>query len=547
MKKLIIICTFSILSLSLMFAQQNNASIRKLSMVMYAIENMYVDKVDEEKLTEDAIVSLLKELDPHSNYLNKEEVKEMNEPLQGNFEGIGIQFNMLTDTLYVIQVISGGPSEKVGLLAGDRIIQVDDTTIAGVNMKNSDIMKRLRGKKGSTVRVKVLRQKQPQLIEFKIIRDKIPIYSLDATYMADKETGYIRLNRFAATTHEEFVKAFNDLKAKGMKNLILDLQGNGGGYLNIAIDLADDFLSKNQTIVYTEGVKQKREDAKATEKGVFESGKLVVMVDETSASASEIVAGAVQDWDRAVIVGRRSFGKGLVQRPIPLPDGSMIRLTTARYYTPTGRCIQKPYENGDQDAYNKDLIERYNRGEMVTADSIHFPDSLRYNTLINKRVVYGGGGIMPDYFVPFDTTRYTDFHRNAVAKGLVNKLAMNYVDKNRDAIKKKYKSFDLFLDQFSVPDETMKELFTLVEEDRKENTKSDVAEDPAKKEEQLKKDTEEFEKSNPLMKLQIKALIARDIWEMNEYFRVINQDNDSFKKALEIINNTAEYKKLLGD
>ncbi|GBU06932.1 peptidase S41 [Bacteroidales bacterium] len=511
---------------------------------MYAIENMYVDKVDQDKLAEDAIVALLEKLDPHSNYLNKEEVKEMNEPLQGNFDGIGVQFNMLTDTLYVIQVISGGPSEKVGMRAGDRIIEVDDTIISGVKMKTPDIMKRLRGTKGTTVRVKVLRQNTPPLIEFRIIRDKIPIYSLDAAYMADKETGYIRLNRFAATSHQEYLKSFKELKDLGMKNLILDLQGNGGGYLNIAIDICNEFLAANKTIVYTEGASQKREDAKATQKGGFETGKLVVLIDETSASASEIVAGAVQDWDRAVVVGRRSFGKGLVQRPLPLPDGSMIRLTTARYYTPTGRCIQKHYENGDQDSYNKDLVERYNNGEMLHADSIHFPDSLKYNTLVNKRVVYGGGGIMPDYFVPFDTSRYTPLHREISYKGIINKVTMNYIDTHRDELRKKYKNFESFSSKFSINETFIDELIDAVKTERlsEQTDSSKVSADSIF----TAKDMEDLKKSKTLISLQLKALVARDLWEINEYYRIMNQDNASFLKAVEIINDEKEYNKLLG-
>ncbi len=544
---------------TLSFSQSNNdPAMRKINMAIYAIENLYVDTINENKLAEDAIVALLEKLDPHSNYMTPEEVKELNEPLQGNFDGIGVQFNMLTDTLYIIQVVSGGPSEKVGIRAGDRIIEVNDTVIAGVKMKTNDVMSRLRGPKGTTVRVKILRQGENNLLEFKIVRDKIPIYSLDASYMLDKTTGYIRLNRFAATTYDEFVKALKDLKSKGMISLILDLQGNGGGYLNASIDIADEFLKQGQTIVYTEGVHQRREDAKATARGSFETGKLIVLVDEYSASASEIVSGAVQDWDRGIIVGRRSFGKGLVQRPIPLPDGSMIRLTTARYYTPTGRCIQKPYEKGNLDSYNKDLIERYNHGEMVSADSIHFPDSLKYNTLVNRRVVYGGGGIMPDYFVPLDTSRYTDFHREIVGKGIINRFAMNLIDKDRDQYKKEYKNFDVFFSKFTVTDEMLQSLLHLMKEERKGNSNtdesirkpevkepSDSTKEQNKSSELSEKDLKEFEESKPLISLQIKALVARDLWEMNEYFRVINQENESLKKAMQIINDQQEYDKLL--
>ena len=506
----------------------NDQDARKLQLALYAISNLYVDNTDEGKLVEDAIVGMLEKLDPHSTYTDPEETKEMTEPLNGNFDGIGIQFNMLTDTLYVIQVIPGGPSEKVGLMAGDRIIMVDDTLIAGVKMKNTDVMKRLRGPKNTEVRVKVLRSNVPDLVEFKIIRGKIPVYSLDAAYMADKTTGYIKLNRFAASSAEEFRQALEKLKKQGMKNLILDLQGNGGGYLNIAIDIADEFLDKDKLIVYTEGSKQPREEAKSTARGDFEDGRLVVLVDETSASASEILSGAVQDWDRGVVVGRRTFGKGLVQKPIPMPDGSMIRLTVSRYYTPTGRSIQKPYENGKQDQYNHDLIDRYNKGELMSADSIHFPDSMKYNTLSTKRVVYGGGGIMPDVFIPVDTTRYTDYHRSLVASGLVNRVAMNYLDRHRSEMNKKYPKFVQYKQDFDVDEALLQELLTLAGEEK------------------IKFNEEEYNRSKPLITLQIKALIARDLYDMAEYFQIINDDNASLKEALRIINDTKAYEKELG-
>lgn len=527
MKQVVFVCLFAAFGIVQASAQRINQETRKLSMALYAISNLYVDPTDETKLTEDAIIGMLEKLDPHSTYLDPEETKEMTEPLEGNFDGIGIQFNMLTDTLYVIQVIPGGPSEKVGLMAGDRIIQVNDTLIAGVKMKSTDVMKRLRGPKGTEVRVKVARNQEPELIEFRIIRGKIPVYSLDAAYMADKKTGYIKLNRFAASSADEFREALEKLQKQGMENLIFDLQGNGGGYLNVAIDIADEFLEKDRLIVYTQGSKMNREDAKATVKGAFEKGKLIVLVDEGSASASEIVSGAVQDWDRGVIIGRRTFGKGLVQKPIPLPDGSMIRLTVSRYYTPTGRCIQKPYENGNQEAYRADLIERYNRGELMSADSIHFPDSMRYNTLVSGRVVYGGGGIMPDVFIPVDTTRYTDYHRKLVASGLVNRVAMNYLDKNRAVLSKKYPKFASYKREFSVTDEMMKELVCLANEEKMEYNE------------------EEYLRSESLMRLQIKALIARDMFDMSEYFQIINEDNASFQKALEILSGDEAYQAVL--
>lgn len=529
MKRILLpLLILSVFAASMSAQRGNNIDARKLQLALYAISNLYVDSTSETKLVEDAIVGMLEKLDPHSTYTDPEETKEMTEPLQGNFDGIGIQFNMLTDTLYVIQVIPGGPSEKVGLMAGDRIIMVDDTLIAGVKMKNTDVMKRLRGPKNTEVRVKVLRGGVPDLIEFKITRGKIPVYSLDAAYMADKATGYIKLNRFAASSADEFLEALEKLKKQGMKNLILDLQGNGGGYLNIAIDLADEFLGKDKLIVYTEGNKQPREEAKSSARGGFEEGRLVVLVDETSASASEILSGAVQDWDRGVVVGRRTFGKGLVQKPIPMPDGSMIRLTVARYYTPTGRSIQKPYVNGNQEQYNHDLIDRYNRGELMSADSIHFPDSMKYNTLETKRIVYGGGGIMPDVFIPVDTSRYTDYHRNVVAAGLVNRIAMNYLDRHRAELNKKYPKFAQYKQNFNVTDDIMQELVTQAKDDK------------------IEFNEEQYNRSKPLIMLQIKALIARDLYDMAEYFQVINNDNESFQEALRLINDEQRYKKELG-
>jgi carboxyl-terminal processing protease len=499
----------------------------KLMMAYSAITNLYVDITDNPKLVEDAVVGILEKLDPHSSYTNAEETRKMNEPLEGNFDGIGIQFNMLTDTLYVIQVISGGPSEKVGIMAGDRIIMVNDSLIAGIKMSNTDVQKMLRGKKGTEVRVKIKRGNLPDLIEFKIIRDKIPVVSLDASYMADKKTGYIRLSRFAASSVVEFEKAVMELKKQGMENLILDLQMNGGGYLNIAFDLADEFLEKDKLVVYTKGNAQPRQDNISTARGIFEKGKVVIMVDESSASASEILAGAIQDWDRGIVIGRRTFGKGLVQRPIMLPDSSMIRLTVARYYTPSGRNIQKPYENGNIDAYHHDLIDRYNRGELLSADSIHFPDSLKFHTLVSKRIVYGGGGIMPDIFVPMDTTRTTEYHSKLVRYGIVHKVAMNYIDKNRRELNAKYPDFGKFNAGFKITDDILEMAKTLAGEDK------------------IEYNEEQFIQSKHLISLQIKALMARDLFEMSEYYQIINEENDTYQKALEIINDDKVYRKIL--
>lgn len=492
-----------------------NSPFRKLQLAEFAIANLYVDQVDEGKLVETAIIGMLEELDPHSTYSDPEEVKRLNEPLQGNFEGIGIQFNMATDTLFVIQPVSGGPSEKAGILAGDRIIEVNDTVIAGVKMNTDEVMRRLRGPKGSKVDVKVLRNGVKELLPFTIKRDKIPVYSLDASYMVNKHIGYIRINRFAATTGQEFRDALHKLQKQGMKDLILDLQGNGGGYLNAAIELCDQLLGKKELIVYTEGRRNPRSEFAAKGDGDFQNGRLVVLVDEYSASASEIVTGAIQDWDRGIVVGRRTFGKGLVQRPIDLPDGSMIRLTVARYYTPSGRCIQKPYESIEQ--YNQDLIDRYNRGEMVSADSIHFPDSLKTRTLKLGRTVYGGGGIMPDYFVPLDTTMYTDYYLALRDKGAIVQENLKLIDRHRTEWMKKYKTFDRFNRDFEITDEMLNELIAL--------GKTTGA----------KYDEKQYQTALPLIKVQLKALIARDLWDMNEYFQVINQLSNSMQKAVQLL------------
>ena len=512
-------------------------AMRKLQMAEFAISNFYVDKVDEDKLVEEAIIKMLAQLDPHSTYSDAEEVKKMNEPLQGNFEGIGVQFQMIEDTLLVVQPVSNGPSEKIGILAGDRIIAVNDSAIAGVKMSTEEIMKRLRGPKGSKVNLKIVRRGVQDPLVFTVKRDKIPILSLDASYMIQPKTGYIRINRFGATTAEEFKKAMKELQKQGMKDMILDLQGNGGGYLNAAIDLANEFLGQKELIVYTEGRTAKRSDFYAKGNGEFRNGRLIVLVDEYTASASEIVSGAVQDWDRGIIVGRRSFGKGLVQRPIDLPDGSMIRLTIARYYTPSGRCIQKPYDktanldgtlNGEnnQEKYNQELIDRFNHGELMHADSIHFPDSLKYQTKKLARTVYGGGGIMPDFFVPIDTTQYTDYHRNLVAKGVVIKTTMKFIEKNRKELQNKYKKFETFNDKFEISDEVLANMRSLADQEK------------------IKFDEKQYQKSLPLIKTQLKALIARDLWDMNEYFQIMNTTNNSVLQALKVLNEGA-YEKVV--
>jgi carboxyl-terminal processing protease len=500
-------------------------------MAEYAISHLYVDSVDETRLVEDAIVGMLSRLDPHSSYSNPEEVRRMNESMQGNFDGIGVQFQMVEDTLLVIQPVSKGPSEKAGILAGDRIVTVNDTAIAGVKMSEDVIMKRLRGVKGSKVHLSIVRRGVNEVLSFTVTRDKIPIHSLDASYMIGLGTGYIRVNRFGATTAKEFAEALEALKKQGLIDLILDLQGNGGGYLNAATDLANEFLADKELIVYTEGRASRRAEYAARGTGQFRLGRLIILVDEYSASASEILTGAVQDWDRGVVVGRRTFGKGLVQRPLDLPDGSMMRLTIARYYTPSGRSIQKPYNDSTGEAgrekYAEELIDRFNRGEMMHADSIHFADSLRYRTLRLGRTVYGGGGIMPDIFVPLDTSRYTPYHRKLLAAGgVVTMTVARYIEQYRKELQRRYKRFDNYKKNFEVDDELLSLL--LANAERKKIPFNET----------------EYTRSLPLIKLQLKALIARDLWDMNEYFQIINAADNSVNQALRLL-ETNDYDRIL--
>ena len=496
----------------------DDSPIRKLTIAEMAVNNLYVDSVNEAKLVEDAIRGMLKELDPHSSYSTPKEVKALNEPLQGNFEGIGVQFNMIEDTLLVIQPTVKGPSEKVGILAGDRIINVNDTAIAGVKMSKEDIMKRLRGPRGTKVKLGIVRRGVPETLFFTVTRDKIPIYSLDASYIIRPGIGYIRINNFGATTYDEFCEAMAKLKAQGMRDLIIDLQENGGGYLQAAVQVVDQFLNRGDMIVYTEGRKAPRRDYRANGGDDPFTGKVCVLINELSASAAEIVTGAIQDQDRGIVVGRRSFGKGLVQRPIEFDDGSMMRLTIAHYYTPSGRCIQKPYEKGGKDNYNQDLENRLKHGEMTSADSIHFADSLRYYTLVKHRTVYGGGGIMPDYFVPLDTTRYTKFHRQLAAKGLIVQTNLKYIDAHRKQLKRSYKTFSDFNEGFSIPQSVVDEIVA-------EGAKKEVK--PA--------DDEELQRTLPYLKMQLKALVARDLWDMSEYYQVMNEQNPIVLKGVEMI------------
>ena len=483
-----------------------------------AIKNLYVDTVNENKLVEDAIRGMLEKLDPHSSYSTAKETKAMNESLQGSFEGIGVQFNVAKDTLLVIQPVAKGPSEKVGVMAGDRIVSVNDTTIAGVKMSQEDIVRRLRGPKGSIVKLGIVRPGIKGLLAFHVKRDKIPIETLDAYYLIRPGVGYIRIGSFGATTYEEFMRALMKLQLQGATDLILDLQDNGGGYLQAAVRVANEFLRRNDLIVYTQGRNADRQEFRAQGDGGMLTGRVFVLVNEFSASAAEIVTGALQDQDRGIVVGRRSFGKGLVQRPIEFADGSMMRLTVAHYYTPSGRCIQKPYTKGDNANYEKDLDNRFKNGELYSADSIHLNDSLKYLTLRRKRAVYGGGGIMPDYFVPLDTTQFSRYNRELAAKRIIVNANIQYMDKHRKELKKKYPTFAEFNKKYQVPQTLIDEI---VAEGEKQKVKA--------------KDQKELKTSLANIKIQLKALVARDLWDMSEYFHIMNQNNHVVQKALVLL------------
>jgi len=526
------------------FAQSRNNGIsetqlRKLIFTQSAIKQLYVDSVDENKLVEDAIKGMLKELDPHSLYTSPKDVQALNEPLQGSFEGIGVQYNMNEDTLVVIQPTSGGPSEKVGIIAGDKIIMVNDTSIAGVKMTRTEIMKRLRGPKGTKVKLGIIRQGVKGVQTFTVTRDKIPVYTIDAWYMIDDKTGYIRISSFGQTTHDEFVTAATDLISHGMKNLVIDLQGNGGGYLQAAVEVADEFLGNNEMIVYTEGRATGRHEYHAKE-GKMNIEKVVVLVDGYTASAAEILSGAFQDNDRGTIVGRRTFAKGLVQRPIDLPDGSLIRLTVAHYYSPVGRCFQKPYTKGDKKSYDNDMMERLNSGELMSADSIHFPDSLKYTTM-GGRTVYGGGGIMPDVYVPLDTTIYTRLHRELSAKSCIIQTTLSYLDRHRKEFVKEYgieayrkaKARKLEKKQYSENDLTQgflrfKENFEVTQE------MIDMLLERAK-DAKIQYTDEMLQNTLPMVKVQLKALLARDLWDMSEYFQIMNPTSEIYTAGMKAL------------
>lgn len=495
----------------------------KFAYLLQSIELMYVDSVNSKELVEKAIIHMLEELDPHSTYISAEEVQEANEPLQGSFDGIGIQFNILHDTIMVVEPIQGGPSEKLGIKAGDKIVEVEGTKMAGVGIKNSDVLGKLRGPKGTIVKVGIERRGVKEILYFNITRDKIPIYSVDASYMVAPEIGYIKVSRFAATTVEEMKKGIIELKAEGMKDLIIDLQDNGGGLLRAAIEMGDEFISGDRLLVYTEGRAFKREDYTARRglKGGFEEGRLIILIDESSASASEIVSGAIQDWDRGLIVGRRSFGKGLVQRPVSLPDGSVVRLTVQKYFTPAGRCIQKPYEEGKDDYY-QDYAKRLERGEFFSASSIQFPDSLKYATQLAKRTVYGGGGIMPDVFVPLDTTENSRYFSDIIRVGVQSEWALTYVNRQREALLAQYPTVSDFVLKYNIP----------AEEEQKVIDMAIAKEVPF--------DEKGYKTSRHAIMVRSKALVARDLYENEAFYEVINDLNPALKKAVEVLQN-GEY------
>jgi len=486
----------------------------KISSLLDYIEYQYVDTINKKELVEKTVTSMLQSLDPHSSYIPASEFETVNEPLEGNFDGIGVEFNIIKDTIRVINPIEGGPSEKIGIRAGDKIVKVEGKNVAGVNITNKEVFEKLRGKSGTVVAVSILRNGYAKLLDFKITRDAIPLYSLDASYMATPTVGYIKISKFAATTYEEYLKAFNTLSKQGMKKLILDLRGNPGGYLNAAVDISDEFLSNGLQIVYTQGKANPKKTYKATNHGSFENNPLVVLIDEGSASASEIVAGAVQDNDRATIIGRRSFGKGLVQDQLQLPDGSAIRLTIARYYTPTGRCIQKPYSD-DKDQYYNEEYDRYSNGELLNEDSIKLDKTKQYKTPEGK-IVYGGGGIMPDIFVPIDTAKTNSFLNKVFYAGAINTFAFEYADKHREEIKN-YKTAKNYIEQFEISNAILEEFYTYC---FKQNL---VLGNLSKS------------KTNEALKPYLKAFIGRDVFDKDAYYPIINQKDKCILKAVEVL------------
>lgn len=496
----------------------DNTEIEKLREVLMLVQHEYVDKGKTDVVVEDAIQHILSKLDPHSAYIPAKDKIAANEDLKGNFEGIGIEFSIFHDTLMVVAALSGGPSEAVGLRPGDKIIKVDGKVIANIKLTNADVQKYLKGPKGTEVKIEVLRKNQSSLMSFTIIRDKIPQTSVDASYLITPEIGYIKVSRFSQTTYEEFKKSLDALKGKGMKKLILDLQGNPGGYMDQATEVADEFLPKGDKIVFTKGQGNRYNDmVMATDKGDFEKGDLIVLINEGSASASEIVSGALQDNDRALVVGRRSFGKGLVQRPFELNDGSEVRLTISRYYTPSGRCIQKPYDD-----YDKDIMKRYKHGEFFHADSIHFNDSLKYKTS-SGRTVYGGGGIMPDYFVPLDTAYSSKYFNELFAANVIREFAFVYAEDHKDRLEKM--GFNQYQEKFRVDEPMLAKLMAMGEKEKVKANVHDIA------------------RNKSVFQIYLKAEIARRVWGYESFYPVFNESNEVLQQAVKLFDRIPELNK----
>jgi carboxyl-terminal processing protease len=500
------------------FSSDTGKDMQKFREALSYIQKDYVDEVNTGELVDEAIEHMLTKLDPHSVYIAARDTSQANESLRGNFDGIGVEFNIFNDTITVVTPLSGGPSEALGIRSGDKIIKVDSTVVAGIGITNAEVMRYLKGPRGTEVKVSILRKGVSEPIEYNIIRDKIPTYSVDVAYMVDKEIGYVKVSRFAATTYQEFEAALTKLKEQGMKKLVLDLQGNPGGYMDMAINMLDDFLPSGNKIVFTKGKSRRYDqDAFATSKGSFEKEDLIVLVNEGSASASEIVAGALQDNDRALVVGRRTFGKGLVQTTFDLNGGAEMRLTISRYYTPSGRSIQKPYEDGDE--YDRDIISRYSRGEFFHADSIKFNDSLKYITE-NGRSVYGGGGIMPDYFVPLDTTLSSHYLNELYVSNAINEYAFGYADDHRDELEKM--GLQSFYKKFTVTDRMLNDL---VDTGKRAKVKPDY------------KDLKERKK---IFQIHVKAQIARKIWGNEGFFPVFNETNEIFLQSIKLFDKVPE-------
>jgi carboxyl-terminal processing protease len=541
-------------------AQQPNGEKRKIDQaekfteVLNLIRNYYTDTVNEEKLVEDAIVKALEDLDPHSSYVPGKDVKQSEEPLVANFDGIGITFQILKDTIMVLEVISGGPSEKVGLRAGDKIVMVNDSTVAGIKIDQDVVKKKLRGPKGTKVKVGIMRKGERNLIDFNITRDKIPIYSITASYIAAPGVGYIKLERFSASSLQEFFTSVTKLRGQGMQHLIIDLQGNVGGYLYTAIDLCNQFLGDKELIVYTQGVHSSYQPAFSNNMGIFKEGKVVVMIDEGSASASEILSGCIQDNDRGLLVGRRTFGKGLVQKPFTLSDGSQLKLTTAHYYTPSGRCIQKPYTPGNNKEYRDDSRDRYQSGELFGKDTFKYTDSVKYYTK-NKRSVFAGGGVQPDFFVPIDTSMNSTFVNLLIRKGVENKFTLDYVDKYRKELNEKYPIADSFFHNFTVDSSVYLEYFQYAIADSVVKLKKEFAQVKFSSLTDffnaVEPDTsfnivKDFEKSRKILNARLKSQMGRNLFDTNLFWKIFNTTvNDSYAKALEVITTDNKFDILL--